>query len=345
MVLQKPTGDISICESPKKTTAKRKKDLTPNSKASRKKQRRKDDEVEDSIRKLGRMHVSPAKTAVASRNCEVEDHEKILLENEDQGKDGTWCYAKSSEKLSRQGISRLLHDIDNLMFSTLYPNLITANAERLEPRHAVKTENKWVCPEHSCPIRADVRTFDFKRFATFIDEKRGHMFDIIMMDPPWKLTTSNPTRGVCISYACLADSELLNLPITELQTDGYLLIWVINSKMTLALEMFDQWGYDVVDSVDWVKMTVNRRLASGHGYYLQHAFETCLIGSKGSKPKGFNENHNVPDIIYSQRRGQSQKPEEIYEYCEELVENGLFLEIFGRRNNLRNGWITIGNEI
>jgi len=345
MVDQKPKGGITICESPKKTTAKRKKDLTPNSKASRKKQRRKDDEVEDSIRKLGRMHVSPAKTAVASRSCEVEDDEKSLMEKEDQDKDGTWCYAKSSENLSRLEISRLLHDIDNLMFSTLYPNLITANAERLEPKHAVNTENKWVCPEHSCPIRADVRTFDFKQFATFVDEKRGHMFDIIMMDPPWKLTTSNPTRGVCISYACLADSELLNLPITELQTDGYLLIWVINSKMTLALEMFDQWGYDVVDSVDWVKMTVNRRLASGHGYYLQHAFETCLIGSKGSKPKGFNENHNVPDIIYSQRRGQSQKPEEIYEYCEELVENGLFLEIFGRRNNLRNGWITIGNEI
>jgi len=320
----KHRGDIPICESPKKTTAKRKKDLTPNSKASRKKQRRKDDEVEDSIRKLGRMHVSPAKTAVASRSCEVEDGEKSLSEKEDQRKDGTWCYAKSSENLSRQEINRLIHDIDNLMFGTLYTNLITANAERLHPKHEVNTEYKWVCPEYSCPIRADVRTFDFKRFATFVNEKRGHMFDIIMMDPPWKLTTSNPTRGVCISYACLADSELLNIPITELQTDGYLLIWVINSKMTLALEMFDQWGYDVVDSVDWVKMTVNRRLASGHGYYLQHAFETCLIGSKGSKPKGFNENHNVPDVIYSQRRGQSQKPEEIYEYCEELVENGLF---------------------
>jgi len=345
MVRQNQKGEITISESPKRTTAKRKKDLTPKSKASRKKQRRQEDEVEDSIRKLGRMHVSPEKTAIASRSCEIENEEQSLLKKNDNEKEGTWCYAESLEKLSRQEINRLLHDMYNLMFGTLYPNLIAANAKRLDPTDAVKTENNWVCPEHSCPIRADVRTFDFKRFATFVNEKRGHMFDIIMMDPPWKLTTSNPTRGVCISYACLADSELLNLPITELQTDGYLLIWVINSKMTLALEMFDKWGYDVVDSVDWVKMTVNRRLASGHGYYLQHAFETCLIGSKGSKPNGFNENHNVPDIIYSQRRGQSQKPEEIYEYCEELVENGVFLEIFGRRNNLRNGWITIGNEI
>jgi len=208
-------------------------------------------------------------------------------------------------------------------------------------------KNDYVCiiPENACPIRADVREFDFMRFVSFVKEKRGRKFDIIMMDPPWKLTTANPTRGVSISYACLTDQELLNLPVPELQTDGFLFIWVINSKMALAWDMFDKWGYNVIDSVDWVKMTVNRRVASGHGYYLQHASEKCLVGLKGSFPPGYNESHNVPDIIYSLRRGQSQKPEEIYEYCEDLVSDGLFLEIFGRRNNLRNGWITIGNEI
>jgi len=45
------------------------------------------------------------------------------------------------------------------------------------------------------------------------------------------------------------------------------------------------------------------------------------------------------------RRGQSQKPEEQYSIFEELVPNGYYLEIFGRRNNLRNYWVTIGNEI
>lgn len=49
------------------------------------------------------------------------------------------------------------------------------------------------------------------------------------------------------------------------------------------------------------------------------------------------------DVIFSERRGQSQKPCEIYEYIEELVPNGYYLEIFGRRNNLRDKWITIGN--
>jgi mRNA (2'-O-methyladenosine-N6-)-methyltransferase len=51
------------------------------------------------------------------------------------------------------------------------------------------------------------------------------------------------------------------------------------------------------------------------------------------------------DVIFSKRRGQSQKPEEMYDIIEGLVPNGYYLEIFGRRNNLRNYWVTIGNEI
>ena len=101
-----------------------------------------------------------------------------------------------------------------------------------------------------------------------------------------------------------------------------------------------------VDDITWVKQTVNRRMAKGHGYYLQHAKETCLVGKKvniyihigsplvagvltnwpfsalqGEDPPGCR--HSVgSDVIFSERRGQSQKPEELYEMIEELVPNG-----------------------
>ena len=51
------------------------------------------------------------------------------------------------------------------------------------------------------------------------------------------------------------------------------------------------------------------------------------------------------DVLFTPRRGQSQKPEEIYEIAEALVPNGYYCEIFARRNNLHNGWMGIGNEI
>lgn len=61
--------------------------------------------------------------------------------------------------------------------------------------------------------------------------------------------------------------------------------------------------------------------------------------------KGIAQFNIENDVIFSKRREHSQKPDEIYEIVEALVPNGYYLEIFGRRNNLHNGWITIGNEI
>jgi mRNA (2'-O-methyladenosine-N6-)-methyltransferase len=51
------------------------------------------------------------------------------------------------------------------------------------------------------------------------------------------------------------------------------------------------------------------------------------------------------DVIYSERRGQSQKPDELYQLIEQIFPSGRFLEIFGRRHNLRSKWTTIGNEV
>lgn len=81
-------------------------------------------------------------------------------------------------------------------------------------------------------------------------------------------------------------------------------------------------GCRLVDEVVWVKMTVNRRMAKSHGYYLQHAKEVCLIAKKGSDPSGTCHS-TASDIIYSERRGQSQKPEEIYQLVERLVPGGM----------------------
>lgn len=130
----------------------------------------------------------------------------------------------------------------------------------------------------------------------------------------------------------------------------------------------------------WVKMTVNRRLAKSHGFYLQHAKEVCLVGKRGQDPPGMCSGVGS-DIIYrcvslagrrlasqaprvqwhhilaclpggsvahvavlpctvrqwpwalkeprcacaarrSERRGQSQKPEEVYQLVEKLVPGG-----------------------
>lgn len=198
--------------------------------------------------------------------------------------------------------------------------------------------SEWQVPPQCVPIHANVINYDWSKMAA------SEQFDVIMMDPPWQLATANPTRGVALGYSQLTDKDIQNLPIPALQKDGFLFIWVINAKYQFCLDLFDRWGYTLVDEVVWVKMTVNRRLAKSHGFYLQHAKEVCLVGKKGADPPGMKGSVGS-DIIYSERRGQSQKPEEIYQLIEELVPTGRYLEIFGRKNNLRNYWVTVGNEV
>ncbi|MEW5319597.1 MAG: hypothetical protein WDW38_010741 [Sanguina aurantia] len=71
----------------------------------------------------------------------------------------------------------------------------------------------------------------------------------------------------------------------------------------------------------------------------------CLVGKRGYDPPGTSPTGVASDVIFSERRGQSQKPTEIYDLIEALVPNGRYLEIFARRNNLRDYWTSIGNEV
>ena len=56
------------------------------------------------------------------------------------------------------------------------------------------------------PINADVRTFDWavifirsivkQTFGKIQKSLTHQLFDVVMMDPPWQLTSDNPCRGV-----------------------------------------------------------------------------------------------------------------------------------------------------
>ena len=139
---------------------------------------------------------------------------------------------------------------------------------------------KSLVQDQSVPITADVRTFDYCKLIENQIKFGGRKFDVIMMDPPWQLSSSTPSRGVAIGYDSLADDLIGKLPICEIQTAGFLFIWVINAKYSLTCKQMEKWGYKLIDEIVWIKKTVNGKIAKGHGFYLQHAKETCLVGIK-----------------------------------------------------------------
>lgn len=43
-------------------------------------------------------------------------------------------------------------------------------------------------------------------------------------------------------------------------------------------------------------------------------------------------------------RETSRKPDEVYGVIERLAPHGRKLEMFGRKHNIRPGWLTLGNQ-
>lgn len=49
--------------------------------------------------------------------------------------------------------------------------------------------------------------------------------------------------------------------------------------------------------------------------------------------------------MFANVRGKSQKPDEIYELIEKMMPGSKKIELFARNNNLREGWLSLGNQL
>jgi len=203
----------------------------------------------------------------------------------------------------------------------------------------------WRAPPLSIPVRADVLNFDWPKFQASQMKHGGRMFDVIVTDPPWTLATEKSTRGVALNYDQITDQKLINaVPWYDLLNDnGLIFMWVINAKMVYALGLLKDLGFKILENMSWLKMSQNRLFARGHGFYLQHAKEDCIVATKGDVTD-FNWEQYVTAMA-AEKRCQSQKPAQFYDMVEAIVPNGYYCEVFARRNNLRNGWVSLGNQL
>ena len=94
------------------------------------------------------------------------------------------------------------------------------------------------------------------------------------------------------------------------------------------------------------------------GHWLNHTKEHCIVAVKGDEANGgalpddFVDGLRLKvdqDIIVSEVRETSRKPDELYLTIDRLLGDRAKptrkLEIFARENNLRDGWLSIGNQL
>lgn len=203
----------------------------------------------------------------------------------------------------------------------------TATSMTPSPRRSRKAKRK----AQTLPaqwINHDIRELDFSILGKF---------DVIMADPPWAIRMDLP-------YKTMQNEEILNLRVDCLQDDGVIFLWVTARAMELGRKCLKKWGYTPRGELVWVKINQQQRMiVTGRtGYYLNHTKEHCLIGIKGNP----DINRNVDcDVMLSEIRETSRKPCEMYQLLERLSPGGRKLEIFGRKHNLQEGWVTLGNQL
>ncbi|KAJ7068048.1 MT-A70-domain-containing protein [Mycena amicta] len=187
-------------------------------------------------------------------------------------------------------------------------------------------------------INCDVRRFDYSVLGKF---------HVIMADPPWDIHMSLP-------YGTMTDDEMRAMPIPTLQDEGLLFLWVTGRAMEVGRECLKVWGYTRVDEVIWVKTNqLQRVIRTGRtGHWLNHTKEHMLVGVKtvvdsdGKLVLPAWANRGVDtDVIVSEVRETSRKPDEVYNLIERMCPGGRKIEIFGRKHNTRPGWITLGNQL
>lgn len=161
-----------------------------------------------------------------------------------------------------------------------------------------------------------------------------------------------------LPYGTMSDDEVckLNFPKLQETEGGLLFLWVTGRAMERAREIFEYWGYRQLEEIIWIKTNqLQKVIRTGRtGHWLNHSKEHCLVGVKGDFVTAGLQggagrtrlNRYVDcDVIVAEARETSRKPDEIYDIIERLCPGARKIEIFGRKHNIREGWVTVGNQL
>lgn len=165
-------------------------------------------------------------------------------------------------------------------------------------------------------------------------------FGVILSDPPWGFSNVGVNGSARKHYPTMTDRQILSLPIERwAKDDSILVLWCLNSKLDVGLEVIKAWGFKFVTKFPWIKFTgkVDKKPSWGTGFWARGCSEDILIAKRG--------NARPPQEqflgLLSDRLEHSRKPDSIYTYCQAFP--GPYLELFSRR--IQPGWDAWGDGI
>lgn len=174
-------------------------------------------------------------------------------------------------------------------------------------------------------------------------------YDVIYADPPWKYDdrlamkgVSGMIRGAESFYNTMSLQEIKELPIAEISSrNAILFMWITMPFLDKAFEVMNAWGFKYKTcGFCWIKKTKTGKNHLGMGHYTRGNAELCLIGIKNKRPE--LQTRGMSQVVESEIRKHSQKPDEVREKIVELCGDIPRIELFARGQF--DGWDAWGLE-
>lgn len=172
-------------------------------------------------------------------------------------------------------------------------------------------------------------------------------FSTVLADPPWQFTNRTgkmaPEHKRLNRYPTMSLQDIKDLPVEAVVKDtAHLYLWVPNALLPDGLAVMSHWGFTYKSNLIWYKIRKDggpdRR---GVGFYFRNVTEVILFGVRGKNARTLQPGRSQENIISTQKREHSRKPDEQYNLIE-ACSPGPFIELFAR--GPRKGWFGWGNQ-
>lgn len=168
-------------------------------------------------------------------------------------------------------------------------------------------------------------------------------YQIIYADPPWRFKIwSKKGSKKSPPYECQGLEWIKNLPVQNIADENCVLfLWVTFPFLEVCFDVIRAWDFEYATTgFTWIKTTKTGKYHYGLGYWTRANPEICLIFKKG-EPKRIDK--SIPNLVVSQVREHSRKPDEVRNRIVELMGDLSRIELFARERV--EGWDAWGDEV
>jgi N6-adenosine-specific RNA methylase IME4 len=182
---------------------------------------------------------------------------------------------------------------------------------------------------------------DFRRLC------QGLKCGTILADPPWQFSNRTgkmaPEHHRLSRYGTLTLDEIKQIPVADAcAAQAHLYLWVPNALLREGLDVLEAWGFTYKTNIVWHKVRKDGGPdGRGVGFYFRNTTELVLFGTRGKLRTAAAGRRQV-NIIKSQKREHSRKPDELYSIIE-ACSPGPYLELFAR-GRFSESWHVWGNQ-